>query len=268
MIIGQQFLLLDSAASKPKCDNSSRGNSAANETEIVCKQCDFKCKWRGTMANHISQRHGKVVGNQTNAKVKVVIGREVFFSHLPVLNGKTFIPQLINAKPSCQSNFKCSLCNACFVRQDSFNSHMKQHSSLAKNSTSQEPQQRKPAQQQTVVPSTVSLGQSTGMPAAPKELPREILVGQSPVKPDTQQLLITPVEPQQTQALVQTQPQLVINNAGQVTYVLTSNLPMQSQFLPVGQPSVPETLSAEPTTMLFTTPVSSNQIIFRTMNEK
>ena len=106
-------------------------------------------------------------------------------------------------KTTCQTNFKCSRCGATFVRLDSFQCHMKQHSKPVLKPVSE------PVS--TSFPSTISSVSfpKSSIPSVTKELPHEILVGQSPLKNNSNEL--------------EAQPQLIINN-GQVAYVISNNV--------------------------------------------
>ncbi|CAB4064165.1 unnamed protein product [Lepeophtheirus salmonis] len=66
-----------------------------------CSYCDFTCRWEGALSAHVNKKHGRSAGDSKTTLTKSL----------------------------CNPNFRCHLCNAGFVREDSLSSHLRQHKS-------------------------------------------------------------------------------------------------------------------------------------------
>jgi uncharacterized Zn-finger protein len=70
-----------------------------------CGLCDFKAKSDNLLTDHIKRKHAKKLSKKQQHTIKVEkVKKEI-----------------------CSANFNCNLCDATFVRNDSFKSHLRQH---------------------------------------------------------------------------------------------------------------------------------------------
>ena len=85
----------------------------SNATRLVCEVCKFSTASADILAAHIRKKHSK------RGKKKKL--------HEAVMKKNAAIKTETIAKENYQHNYSCHICNATFVREDSFKSHLRQH---------------------------------------------------------------------------------------------------------------------------------------------
>ena len=95
-------------------------------TKVKCKECNFKALSQSTLNSHIKKNHPFPASNQMSKKK---IEKKSCVEKSQIKTAK-------NPKDTYLSNFECNFCQASFVREDSFKSHLRQHQTHEKSSES------------------------------------------------------------------------------------------------------------------------------------
>ncbi|PSN57781.1 hypothetical protein C0J52_07267 [Blattella germanica] len=92
------------------------------EKHFSCKHCSYSCKVQGYLKAHIKKKHPEIRANKKakNAGKDLMSGK--------VGSCVRVVPKTIaHSKPYCYKSYRCTSCDAAFVREDSWRSHMRQH---------------------------------------------------------------------------------------------------------------------------------------------
>ncbi|XP_021936042.1 zinc finger protein 710-like isoform X2 [Zootermopsis nevadensis] len=109
------------------------------DKRFSCKHCQYTCRQQGNLKTHMKKKHLDLrVSKRGKGATKDSVAGKVGSStcNLP--------KSLIHCKPFCYKSYRCTCCDAAFVREDSWRSHMRQHQA-----------------QESVLSSTVSAAESS-----------------------------------------------------------------------------------------------------------
>ncbi|TRY61861.1 hypothetical protein TCAL_12551, partial [Tigriopus californicus] len=122
----------------------TRKMHASPSNRFRCKYCEFSCKWEGGLSSHVNKKHGnqptkrayeakleamkrsRSITSTIAGVVDQLTSQSVDSNQGPTSNGKQR-KKVWLSKTHCAPNFSCSHCDACFVRLDSLQCHIRQH---------------------------------------------------------------------------------------------------------------------------------------------
>ncbi|KAJ9594838.1 hypothetical protein L9F63_013875, partial [Diploptera punctata] len=92
------------------------------EKPYSCKQCSYTCRVQRNLKSHVKKKHTdtRVTKKVKNNSKDSTSGKAGSFPRI--------LPKpLAHSKPFCYKSYRCTSCDAAFVREDSWRSHMRQH---------------------------------------------------------------------------------------------------------------------------------------------
>ncbi|XP_069692304.1 zinc finger protein 64-like isoform X2 [Periplaneta americana] len=122
---------------------------------FACKHCPYTCRQQGNLKAHMKKKHPdlRVTKKGKAAATKEPVGSKIGSSNRSVPKS------LAHSKPFCYKSYRCTSCDAAFVREDSWRSHMRQHQAQESTTLSSTASVSDNSMEQSIVPDLESCEQ-------------------------------------------------------------------------------------------------------------